>query len=243
MQSKGGNRLGSGRTFRHCPVGWEIQVQVKVSCSITSIVLLPNWLLGSHLGLCQSPKQWNMWVSSHPNVKESFWTVNDAKTSFLPALFVFHPSASDYEAAIFLQTENDKEVCVWFNRNSGPPKPCGLQSNYFVGECVCSSKLYASLPQFCWTCTTLMMLSEALPVIFQAAGLGLAEQGLSDQTMGPSPLTDTHKEQKVNMCKSEQMKQAQATAWQLLLQICTAQEADRKSGSGSGSTGHSEQWS
>lgn len=46
---------------------------------------------------------------------------------------------------------------------------------------------------------SLMMLSEASPVILQAAGFGLAEPGLFDQTTGLSPFTHTHKEQKVSM--------------------------------------------
>lgn len=86
----------------------------------------------SCLGFYQSPKQWSMRTSAHPNGKESLWAANDAKNILSPCIICFsicfaHPFISDYGAAVFLQTEDDKEACAWVKRNSSPPlKVCGL---------------------------------------------------------------------------------------------------------------------
>lgn len=67
-----------------------------------------------------------------PMAKKAFEQQMMQKNILSPCIICFsicfaHPFISDYGAAVFLQTEDDKEASAWVKRNSyPPPKVCGL---------------------------------------------------------------------------------------------------------------------
>lgn len=115
---------------------------------------------------------------------------------------LFHPPPRDCGAAVFHQTQDDKETYAGSRGILAPQKCVGCKA-IILQESVCVQANY-TLHSLHYTgpeqhhADSLMMLSEALPVIFQAACFGSAEPGLFDKTTSPSPLIHTHKEQKVS---------------------------------------------